>query len=122
VQSDEGPRRATLDEAVDHLLLVLAPMAPHVTAELWERRHGEGADLHDQPWPSFDPDLVQAETVTMVVQVNGKVRDRIEVAADVTEATMKELALASARVAEHLGGREPRRIICVPPNLINLVG
>ena len=58
----------------------------------------------------------------MVVQVNGKVRDRIEVAADVNEAEMTQLALASTRVQEHLGGREPRRIICVPPNLINLVG
>jgi leucyl-tRNA synthetase len=122
VQSAEGPRRATLDEAIDALLLVLAPMAPHVAAELWERRHGEGAHVHEQPWPGFDPSLARAETVTMVVQVNGKVRDRIEVAADVGEAEMTELALASARAQEHLRGREPRRIICVPPNLINLVG
>ncbi|MGH8972186.1 MAG: leucine--tRNA ligase [Acidimicrobiia bacterium] len=122
VQGADGPRRATRDDAVDALLLVLAPMAPHIAAELWERRHGEGAHIHDQPWPGFDPDLAQAETVTMVVQVNGKVRDRIEVVAAVTEAEMTELALASARVQEHLGGREPRRIICVPPNLINLVG
>jgi leucyl-tRNA synthetase len=122
VQAADGPRRATLDDAVDALLLVLAPMAPHIAAELWERRHGEGAHIHDQPWPGFDPDLAQAEAVTMVVQVNGKVRDRIEVAADVSEAEMTELALASTRIQEHLGGRAPRRIICVPPNLINLVG
>jgi leucyl-tRNA synthetase len=122
VQAAEAPRRETLDEAVDALLLVLAPMAPHIAAELWERRHGEGAHIHDQPWPGFDPALAQAETVTMVVQVNGKVRDRVEVAAGITEAEMTELALGSAKVQEHLGGREPRRVICVPPNLINLVG
>jgi leucyl-tRNA synthetase len=122
VQAAVAPRRATLEGAVDALLLVLAPMAPHIAAELWERRHGEGAHIHDQPWPSFDPALAQAETVTMVVQVNGKVRDRVEVAADISEAEMTELALGSAKVQEHLGGREPRRVICVPPNLINLVG
>ncbi|HEY3238760.1 MAG TPA: class I tRNA ligase family protein, partial [Acidimicrobiia bacterium] len=122
VQSAEAPRRATLDEAIDALLLVLAPMAPHLAAELWARRHGEGAHVHEQPWPSFDPSLAQAEMVTMVVQVNGKVRDRIDVAADVSEPEMTELALGSARVQEHLAGRAPRRIICVPPNLINLVG
>jgi leucyl-tRNA synthetase len=122
VQSPEGPRGKTLDDAVDTLLLLLAPMAPHVTAELWERRHGQGAHVHDQPWPSFDPELARAETVTMIVQVNGKVRDRIEVDADITEAAMIELALASGRVQEHLGGREPRKVIAVPPNLVNVVG
>jgi leucyl-tRNA synthetase len=122
VQSPEGPRGKTLDDALDTLLLLLAPMAPHVTAELWERRHGEGAHVHDQAWPSFDPELARAETVTMIVQVNGKVRDRIEVDVAITEAQMTELALASGRVQEHMGGREPRRVIAVPPNLVNVVG
>jgi leucyl-tRNA synthetase len=122
VQSPEGPRGKTLDDTVDTLLLLLAPMAPHIAAELWERRHGEGAHVHDQPWPSFDPELARAERVTMVVQVNGKVRDRIEVDADIAEAAMIELAVASPRVQEHLGGREPRKIVAVPPNLVNVVG
>jgi leucyl-tRNA synthetase len=122
VQSDEGPRGKTLDDAVDTLLLLLAPMAPHIAAELWERRQGQGAHVHGQAWPTFDPELARAETETMVVQVNGKVRDRIEVAAGITEAEMTELALASARVQEHLGGREPRKVIVVPPKLINVVG
>jgi leucyl-tRNA synthetase len=122
VQSPEGPRGKTLDDAVDTLLLLLAPMAPHVTAELWERRHGQGAHVHDQAWPTFDPELARAEKVTMIVQVNGKVRDRIEVDAGITEAAMIELALASGRVQEHLGGREPRKVIAVPPNLVNVVG
>ena len=62
-----------LDEAFDALLLVMAPMAPHVTAELWERRHPGADPLHAQSWPTFDPALAAEETVTMVVQVNGKV-------------------------------------------------
>jgi leucyl-tRNA synthetase len=119
IQSEEGPRRATLDEAVDTLLLVLAPMVPHITAELWERRRG--GHIHEEPWPTFDPELAQAETVEMVIQVNGKVRDRMVVDAGITKEQMLERAVASAKVQEHLGGHEPRRVITVPPKLINLV-
>jgi len=119
IQSENGPRRITLDEAVDTLLLVLAPMVPHITAELWERRRG--GHIHEEPWPTFDPELAQAETVEMVIQVNGKVRDRMAVDAGITKEQMLERALASAKVQEHLGGHEPSRVITVPPKLINLV-
>jgi len=122
VQSEDGPRRETLDEAVDALLLVLAPMAPHISAELWERRRGAGAHVHEQPWPSFDPELAKAETVTMIVQVNGKVRDRIDVDAAIIEEDMEKVAMGSARVQEHLGGRTPRNVIIVRPKLVNIVG
>ncbi|HLJ09246.1 MAG TPA: leucine--tRNA ligase [Acidimicrobiia bacterium] len=122
IQSDEDPRRETLDEAVDALLLVLAPMAPHISAELWERRHGAGTHVHEEPWPAYDAELAQAETVTMIVQVNGKVRDRIEVDAAISEVEMEKLALASSRVQEHLAGRAPRNVIIVRPKLVNLVG
>ena len=122
IQSEDGPRRATLDEAVDTLLLVLAPMAPHICAELWERRHAPGAHVHEQPWPAFDPQLAKAETVTMIVQVNGKVRDRIDVESVITEEEMEQVALASTRVQEHLGGRTPRNVIIVRPKLVNIVG
>jgi leucyl-tRNA synthetase len=120
IQSPDGPRRATIDDAVDALLLVLAPMTPHIAAELWEMRRG--GHVHEEPWPFFDRDLARAETVTMIVQVNGKVRDRMEVDAGITEDEMGVRALASPRVQEHLGGREPRKVIAVPPKLINLVG
>jgi len=71
---------------------------------------------------SFDPELAKAETVTMIVQVNGKVRDRIEVDAAITEEDMEKVALASTRVQEHLGGRTPRNVIIVRPKLVNIVG
>jgi leucyl-tRNA synthetase len=122
VQSEGGPRPGTLDEAIDALLLVLAPMAPHISAELWERRHGTGAHLHEERWPAYDAKLAKAETVTMIVQVNGKVRDRIEVDASVAEEEMEKVALASTRVQEHLGGRAPRNVIIVRPKLVNIVG
>ena len=98
-----------VDEAVDTLLLLLAPMTPHLAAEAWERRHGN--HIHLEPWPVADPTLLVEETVTMVVQVNGKVRDRIEVVPDVAEEEAVRLALASPPVVEALGGGTPRRVI-----------
>ena len=118
VQSDDGPHGETLADAVDALLLVLAPAVPHITGELWERRHGD--HIHERPWPVADPDLLVEETVTMVVQVNGKVRDRLEVAADVSEAEAEALALAAEGVQRHLTGA-PKKVIVRPPRLVNVV-
>ncbi len=106
-------------EAVDTLLLVLAPMTPHVTAEAWERRNG--GHIHLQSWPVADPDLVAEESATMVVQVNGKLRDRIEVAPTVSEEEAEALALASAAVQESIRGRSIRRVVVRPPKLVNVV-
>jgi leucyl-tRNA synthetase len=116
-----GMHEPTYSAAADTLLLLLAPMTPHVTAEAWERRHGLGARLHAQPWPSFDPDLARAERVTMVVQVNGKLKDRIDVDPDIGEDEAVALALASARVTDELQGAEPSRIVARPPRLVNIV-
>ncbi len=118
VQSDQGARRRSLDFAVDQLLLLMAPMAPHLTAELWERRRGD--HIHTQAWPQADGALIAVETVTMVVQVNGKVRDRIEVATDIDGTAAEQLALASTKVQGHLDG-PPRKVIVRPPNLVNIV-
>ncbi len=115
----DDPHAEVLAEAVDTLLLLLAPMAPHVTAELWERRHGDR--LHAQSWPAFDPALVAEETVTMVVQVNGKVRDRLVVPATIGEDEARDAALASERVADALGGAPPDRVVVRPPKLVNVV-
>jgi leucyl-tRNA synthetase len=116
-----GPHADVLDEAYDTLCLLLAPMTPHLVAELWEHRHPGDAGVHAQRWPSFDPELARAETVTMVVQVNGKVRDRIEVDPSVREDEARSLALASPRVVEGLAGRDPTRVVVRPPRLVNVV-
>jgi len=121
LRSRTPPGAGALSEACDALLLLLAPMAPHVTSELWERRHGGSAPLHAQPWPVADPELVAAETVTMVVQVNGKLRDRLEVAPSIGEEEATSAALASPRVVEALGGRRPSRVVARPPRLVNVV-
>jgi len=118
-QHEDGPRRETLAFAVDQMLLLLAPMAPHVTAELWERRNG--GHVHEQPWPAADPAMLEVETVTMVVQVNGKVRDRLEVPHDITAEQAEALALASPKVQSFLDGATPRKVIVRAPHLVNAV-
>ena len=119
VREDEGPSAEVLDEAIDSLLLLLAPLAPHLPAELYEQRHG--LHVHEQSWPTFDPSLVTLDTVTMVIQVKGKVRDRIEVDAAITETDAIDLALASEKVVTELAGATASRVIARPPNLVNIV-
>ena len=125
VQAEPGPRRATLDAAVDTLLLVSAPMIPHITAELWALRHECGdagpAHVHEQPWPEADPAKLTVDTVTMVVQVNGKVRDRVDVDPAIGDDEARALALASAKVRTAMGDAEPRTVIVKPPRLVNIV-
>ena len=118
VQSDDGPHGEVLSDAVDALLLVLAPPVPHITGELWEQRHGD--HIHERSWPVADPDLLIDDTVTMVIQVNGKVRDRLEVTTDVSEADAEALALAAEGVQRHLDG-PPKKVIVRPPRLVNIV-
>jgi leucyl-tRNA synthetase len=111
----------TWGEAIRTMLLMMAPITPHLAEELWERRGGSYS-IHQQAWPKFDPDLARQDEVTLVVQVNGKVRDRIAVAADIGEEAAKELAVSSEQVQRQLQGREPRKVIYVPGKLINIVG
>lgn len=120
-QGPAGARRATLDFAIDTLLLLLAPMTPHVTAELWQRRHPEGPGVHAQAWPRPDSAMVRVETVTMVVQVNGKIKDRLEVAPDIADDDALAAAMRSENVVAALGGLEPTKRIVRPPRLVNLV-
>jgi leucyl-tRNA synthetase len=107
-------------EAVETLLLLMAPSAPHFAEELWGRL-GKPYSIHQQPWPKWDEELAKEEEITLVVQVNGRVRDRLQVPADIDEERAKELALASERVQAHIDGKRVERIIYVPGKLVNVV-
>ncbi|MEO8252234.1 MAG: class I tRNA ligase family protein, partial [Chloroflexota bacterium] len=107
-------------EAVDALLLLLAPMAPHISEELWARR-GKPYSIHQQAWPTFDPALVVADTIELPVQVDGKLRDRLVVAPDTAPEEIQRLALASERVQAYLKGRAPRKVVLIPGRLVNVV-
>ena len=106
--------------AAEALLKLLAPIAPYITEELWHRYGNEGS-IHLQRWPEYDQEKAEAERVVMVIQVNGKVRDRIEVSAEITKDEMTSLAIASERVKAYLNGGEPHKVIAVPPKLVNVV-
>ena len=97
---------------------MLAPFAPHVAEELW-RRLGHDTSLAYEDFPVADPALLVAESVTYPVQVNGKVRGRVEVPADAAEETVRAAALAA--VAGPLGGREPRKVIVIPGRMVSVV-
>ncbi len=114
-------------EAIDTLLLMLAPVTPHIAEELWQRRHGTGKEfaaensIHVHPWPAYDPELARAEVVTLVVQINGKVRDKLEVPADITEDAARAAALASPMVQKWLAGKQVHKVIFAGGKLINIV-
>ena len=107
-------------ELLEALVKLLSPMAPYITAEAW-RRMGHDTPIHEQPWPSYEPHLATEEQVTMVVQIDGKVRDTLTVSADASEAEMRAQALASDRVRSHLVGRDVVKVIAKPPRLLSLV-
>jgi leucyl-tRNA synthetase len=107
-------------EAAEAMVLMLAPLAPHVAEELWSRI-GHTGSLTYLAFPQADPALLVAETVTCVLQVGGKVRDRIEVSADSSEESLRELALAAPKVVAALAGREVRTVVVRAPKLVNVV-
>ena len=115
-----GVDTTTWERSVETLILLTAPLAPHITDELWERR-GKPYSVHQQAWPEFDESLVVEDTVEIVVQVNGKVRDRVTLPAGASEDDARERALASERVSNWVEGKELRRVIYVPDKLLNIV-
>jgi leucyl-tRNA synthetase len=108
----KGPTPA-FQEAISMLIRLLAPFTPYLAEELWMRRGGEFS-VHQQSWPDYDPALIVDDTTTMVVQVNGKVRDRLVVPADIADDEAQQRALASAQVQRYLKGNPPKKLIVVP--------
>jgi leucyl-tRNA synthetase len=118
---EEGLGAGAWEAAVRTLLLLMAPITPHVAEELWERR-GLPYSIHQQAWPQLDPELLVGDVIVLAVQVNGKRRDEIQVPADADRDAIAAAAMASEKVRRHLDGREPRKVIVVPGRLVNLVG
>jgi len=106
--------------AIENLLLMMAPVTPHIAEELWMRLE-KPYSIHKQAWPEYDPEAAEEEEITLVVQVNGKVRDRITVPADIDDDQAKATALASEAVQRQMSGKEPSKVIVVPGRLVNIV-
>jgi len=107
-------------EALANLLILLAPFAPHLAEELWQKLGGAGS-IHRQRWPVADPAALVRDTIPLVIQIKGKVRGQLEVPADADKATLEKLALESEVAARWLEGKAPSRVIVVPGKLVNLV-
>jgi leucyl-tRNA synthetase len=105
--------------AAETLVNLIQPYAPHIAEELWEKLGHER--LWEHPWPVYDPALLVRDTFELVIQVNGKVRDRVEVPAELSEDELVERAKASPRVQAHMDGKTVRKAIVVPRKLVNLV-
>ncbi|MDG1858912.1 MAG: leucine--tRNA ligase, partial [Emcibacteraceae bacterium] len=109
-----------LFEAIKTIILITAPMMPHLSEEMWALIGGEGL-VSDAPWPVARPELMQQTSVTVVVQVQGKLRDKLEVAKDMDKAELEKLALASEKVQACTAGKDIRKIIVVPNKIVNIV-
>ncbi len=114
------PEEGVIKEAVDAILQLLAPMVPHFTEELWQLL-GHQEELTQRAWPLFDTEAAKEDEITMVVQINGKVRSRLTVAAGIPEERLKEMALADERIAKFIAGKDIRKIIVVKNKLISIV-
>ena len=104
---------------LEPFVLALSPYAPHLAEELWEEL-GHKQTLAYEPWPVFDEALLKENTVTVILQVNGKLRDRMDVPAQISREELEKLALANERVQEHLAGKQIKKIIVVPGKLVNI--
>jgi leucyl-tRNA synthetase len=107
-------------EALNPLVTMLAPFAPHMAEECWERM-GHTESIFHAAWPEYHGALAQEDEIELVVQVNGRVRARVTVVQDIAEEDARALALADEGVAKHLAGKEIRKVIFVPGRLINIV-
>lgn len=115
---DQDP--AVWREAVENLLLLLCPFAPFITEELWSRI-GHSGSIHKEAWPVYRPDLLVEDQLTIVIQINGKVRDRIVVSADILNDDLKRLVMEQPRIQKLIEGKEIVKVVPVPKKLVNIV-
>jgi leucyl-tRNA synthetase len=106
--------------AVAKLVLILSPFAPHIAEELWAKL-GHADSLAHESWPEYDESLIEEKEIELAVQVNGKIKDKIVVAADASEEQIKERALSEEKVVAAIAGKEPRKIIVIKSRLVNIV-
>jgi leucyl-tRNA synthetase len=112
--------RAVVQEALASAVLMLSPIVPHVTHRLWQALGGSRAVV-DERWPVADPAALVADSIEIVLQVNGKVRGRVAVPAGAAEDAIRTAALADPGVQKHMDGKPARRVIVVPGKLVNVV-
>lgn len=119
-QNEPVARTAAYRKTLETMMQLLAPMAPHITEELWHQT-GHSESIHTTDWPVYDEAMTQDNTFTLVIQVNGKVRERIEVPASISEDEARKIALTNAKVAPFIGESTVQKVIYIPGRLVNIV-
>jgi leucyl-tRNA synthetase len=116
-----GLEKEHLDsQTIDAFLILLSPFAPHMAEELWQQR-GHQRSIFGVEWPTYNQTFTKPQQITLVVQVNGKVRAKLQVDADIDQQEAERLALEAPNVKVHLSGRAPRKVIIVPKRIVNIV-
>jgi leucyl-tRNA synthetase len=118
--SGEASRWPVLREAVETVIILISPIVPHIAEELW-RELGHPASIADAPWPKWREDALKTEEILIVVQVNGKLRSRITIAADAAREEIERMAVRDARVQDFIAGKEIKKVVVVPGKLVNIV-
>jgi leucyl-tRNA synthetase len=118
--ADEKQSALVLAEALQKAVLIIAPFCPHLAEEVWHRM-GYQTSIHQEEWPTYDEAAARAETVEIVVQINGKVRDRLDVPAGISAAEMEQFAMATDKVQALIEGKQVVKVIPVPGKLVNIV-
>ena len=119
-EQEAAPAPGLIREVVSGILRLLAPFAPHISEELWSYTIA-GDSVHEQPWPEFDAEAVKVSEVEIVLQINGKVRDKIVVPSGSDANELKTIAFAQNKVKDLLAGKNIVKVICVPQKLVNIV-
>jgi leucyl-tRNA synthetase len=112
--------RSVIRESLEAVILLLAPLVPHITQELWGML-GFSQNVAEAGWPAYDPNVASEEQITIVIQINGKVRSRVIVAADEEVEQIKALALADEKIAAMIAGKDVLKEVYVPKKLLNIV-
>jgi leucyl-tRNA synthetase len=118
--SSDGKALSVIREAVENIIILLAPIVPHITEELWEML-GQSGNLSGVPWPCYDESVAAEEEITIVVQINGKLRSRIVVSADESDGKIKKLALSDEKIDKLIASKEVVKEIYIPKKLVNIV-
>ena len=119
-QHNDVARSAAYRRILEAMIQLLAPFAPHITEELWHQT-GHSDSIHRTDWPVFEETMTQDTTFTLVIQVNGKIRERVEVSTDISEAEVRELVVNNEKVTTFIGENTIQKVIYIPGRLVNVV-
>lgn len=120
-EAAKEPNAGLIYEALSDLIKMMSPFVPHITEELWRGAIDANSSVHEQSWPECDEEALKVDNVEIVLQVNGKVRGRLTVPAEVTKEELEKIAMADTNVQAHIGDATVRKVICVPGRLVNIV-